>query len=99
MVGMDDICHCAFDCSIWSKWFEKACFFGNYTDKRTRALCTEESCFIYGILLALRFFGMSFIIDNIACRFAFGIMVMICIFANLAVQPVVGAKGFCQNWG
>lgn len=45
------------------------------------------------------FFGMSFIIDNIACRFAFGIMVMICIFANLAVQPVVGAKGFLSKLG
>lgn len=44
-------------------------------------------------------FGMSFIIDNIACRFAFGIMVMICIFANLAVQPVVGAKGFLLKLG
>lgn len=44
-------------------------------------------------------FGMSFIIDNIACRFAFGIMVMICIFANLAVQPVVGAKGFLSKLG
>lgn len=45
------------------------------------------------------FFGMSFIIDNIACRFVFGIMVMICIFANLAVQPVVGAKGFLPKFG
>ena len=44
-------------------------------------------------------FGMSFIIDNIACRFAFGIMVVICIFANLAVQPVVGAKGFLPKLG
>lgn len=45
------------------------------------------------------FFGMSFIIDNIAWRFAFGIMVVICIFANLAVQPVVGAKGFLSKLG
>lgn len=66
----------------------------------------EQECYAWKkvVLYTLFFwlcdlFGMSFIIDNIVCRFVCGGLVMVCIFANLTVQPVVGTKDLLSKIG